>query len=114
MSIVDLSPLHNLGNGGLPGTELVDGKHTVIDCPRCRKRLCDVWVTQPRLDIHTKIVAECDYCHSQTSEKDVKGKFHLGGTEDCALTDVKHEFLDGPTNKTGIFQKMRVITKRLK
>jgi hypothetical protein len=71
-------------------------------------------MTQPDLDITTKIIAECDYCGNRSYEKEIHGKFHLGMTDDSGLSDIKHEFLDGPSDKTGIYQRMRLKTKRLK
>ncbi len=111
---VDLTPLHSLGEGGLPGTELKNGDHTIITCSKCRKKLCDVWLTQPDLDVHTKLIAQCDYCGDRSFEKEVHGKFHLGITDDSGLSDIKTEFIDGPNNATGIYQRWRVFTKRLR
>lgn len=110
--VVDLSPLHNLGAGGISNTDLVDGKHIFLSCSICRKNLCDIWLTQPQLDIHTKIIAHCDYCKGRSHEQEIDGKFHLGPTDDSNLIDVKHDFIDGPSESTGIYQRMNVYTKR--
>ena len=111
---VDLTALHELGNGGLANTEFTDGKHIVLDCSKCGKKLADLWITQPDLDVHTKVVAECNYCGDRSYEKEIHGKFHTGITTDSALADIKHEFVDGGSKGTGIYQKMRILTKRLK
>src|SRR5688572_29820531 len=99
---VDLSPLHNLGVGGLANTELTDGSHIILQCSKCRKKLCDLWVVQPKLDIHTKVVAQCDYCGDRSFEKEIHGKFQTGTTDDSNIVDVKHTFIDGPNS--GIYQ----------
>lgn len=113
-TVIDLSPLHNLGNGGLENTDLVNGKHIILSCSRCRKKLCDLWLTQPDLDVHSKVIAYCDYCGDRSFEQEVHGKFHVGLTDDSGLVNVEHDFIDGPNDSTGIYQKMRVKTKRLK
>lgn len=110
---IDLSPLHNLGNGGLANTELKNGAHVILDCAKCNKKLCDIWITQPNLDVNSKVLAQCDYCGDRSFEKEIRGKFHIGITDDSTIVDINHDFIDGP-NPTGIYQKMRVITKRSK
>ena len=112
--VVDLSPLDKLGDGGLANSELTNGEHVIIKCSRCRKKLCDVWRTQPLLDVHSKIVVDCDYCGDRSYEHDIRGKFHLGVTDDSGLSDIKNEFIDGPSGSTGIYQKIKIATKRLK
>lgn len=109
---IDLTPLHNLPEGGLYSTELVDGKHVHLKCSRCNKSLCDVWITQPNLKLKTKIVAYCDYCNDRSYEHEIDGKFHIGGTDDSGLVDIKHEFIDNASEV--VFQKMSIKTKRLK
>jgi len=113
--VVDLSPLHNLGPGGISNSNYVDGKHLIVSCSRCRKALCDIWLTQPELEVYSKVVALCDYCGGRSYEQDVHGKFHLGITDDSTLVDIQHDFLDGPSpESTGIYQKMTIKTKRTK
>jgi hypothetical protein len=111
---IDLTPIHNLGPGGISNSDLVDGEHIIVRCSKCNKSLCDLWMTQPNLDVYTKLTATCDYCGDKSYEKSVKGKFHLGITEDSAISDAKYEFIDGPAESSGIYQKVKLITKRLK
>jgi len=112
-TVIDLSPIHNLGDGGISNTDLVDGNHTIVKCSMCKKKLCDAWVIQPSFKMKSKIVADCDYCGDKSYEVEVEGKFQLGVTDDSALVDIKHEFLDGSTPNM-IYQKLKVKTKRLK
>jgi hypothetical protein len=111
--VIDLSPLHNLENGGVANTDLTDGKHVFITCSSCRKKLCDIWITQPQLEVHTKIIATCDYCGDKSYETDIDGKFHVGITDDSNIDDVQQTFLNGPVDG-GIYQKMKILTKRAK
>lgn len=109
---IDLSPLHNLGNGGISNSQLVDGKHNIVKCSVCRKSLCDIWVTQPSLKVYTKLVAHCGYCGDKSFEVEIQGKFQTGETDDSGLLDVKHEFQDAPKGGDGIYQRMKVLTKK--
>lgn len=111
---IDLSPLHNLGNGGIANSQFKNGSHVILDCAKCRKKLCDLWITQPQLDVHSKIIAHCDYCGDKSFEREIHGKFHTGITDDSNIVDIQHSFIDGPNDSTGIYQKMVVKTKRNK
>lgn len=111
---IDLSPLHNLGKGGIANSQLVDGKHTVIRCSVCNKSLCDIWVTQPAFKMNTKLTAHCGYCGDKSFESTIQGKFQTGETDDSGLLDVKNEFLDTPPDGAGIYQIQKVFTKRKK
>lgn len=108
---VDLSALHNLGEGGLPNSHLTNGKHNIIKCNSCNKRLCDAWVTQPNENIKSIIKAHCDYCEGTSKNVEVLGKFHLGHTDQSNMINVQYED-QTPSDSKIIYQKIEVFTKR--
>lgn len=114
MEPIIITKFPELGPGGISNSHLTDGRHNLIPCSNCGKLLCDVWVTQPSLDVHSEIVADCDYCKDKSFVTNIDGKFHLGITEDSSVVDVKYDFVDGPAGNTGIYQKLRILTKRIK
>lgn len=110
---IDLSPLHNQGNGGLNNTELVDGKHVIVKCSNCGKELCDVWIIQPSFKMSSKVVAQCDFCGDKSYETAVDGKIQIGTVGDkIGIIDVRNNFTNG-TEDDRVYQKIVVKTKRI-
>lgn len=107
-------PFPDLGVGGISNSLLKNGEHRIIKCSNCGKSLCDIWITQPDLDVHSEIVASCDYCKDKSFIEEVDGKFHIGITDDSSVVNVDYDFIDGPAEQTGIYQKLKITTKRLK
>ena len=108
VTITDFSAL-DTGPGGIPNSYLKDGDHHFCFCHNCKIQLCDVWVTQPKLKVKSKIVAKCPKCGDTSLEVQVTGKFHLGSTDKCDIADMKYSYGDGSDGY--INQKLTVISK---
>lgn len=84
---------------------LVDGGHQYLCCSNCDAALVDVWVTNPEEKSSWKMKAKCPFCNDYSYPKEVKGRFHLGGTvrvvdEDSELCSASttvdnFEFIEG-------------------
>ena len=109
--VIDLSPLHNLGDGGIKNTDLVNGEHVILQCSMCNKKLCDIWITQPHLKVETEIYANCGHCGDRSYQKKIKGKFHIGIIDGTGITNISHDFKD--TVDDYIYQRVSVDTKKL-
>lgn len=59
-------------------TKLKNGTKSILSCSMCGKSLLEIWITQPNVDMVTKVQATCPYCPERSFVNEVRGKFHAG------------------------------------
>lgn len=63
--------------------KLVDGPHTILKCSACGKRLADIWVTRPQIDMVFKYRAKCCYCQDYSFPVELKGGVAYAGISEA-------------------------------
>ena len=66
--------------------KLVDGPHTILKCSSCGKRLADIWVTRPQINMIFKYRARCCYCQDCSFPVELKGGVAYAGICETNLT----------------------------
>lgn len=58
---------------------VTDGGHIYLECSNCRKKLADLWITNPELDTNWNVRADCPFCGDHSYNKEVAGGFAAAG-----------------------------------
>lgn len=56
-----------------------DGGHIYLECSNCRKKLADLWITNPEFDAKWNVRANCPFCGDHSYNKEIHGMFAAAG-----------------------------------
>lgn len=64
-------------------SNLKDGGHVFLKCSACRKRLCDIWIQRPDIDLVLNYRATCPFCGDKSALQEIKGGVAFGGISEA-------------------------------
>lgn len=71
-------------------TGITEHSHTLLTCSACGEDLLDIMVTEPNIDVTTKVRATCPFCSDRSLPELIRGGFCVGRTDKVVYVSDQH------------------------